>query len=66
MKKFIVLSSEGLTIAPNDSEINNFQVLDLCVECENKDGVLEQLLENNTWISEAGYNVENLLVYELA
>jgi hypothetical protein len=65
MKKFIFLTKEGQTIAPNEEiEINNLQVIGI-VEDVSEDDALKKLLKENTWIWESGFNVAEFIVYEL-
>ena len=66
MRKFIFLSGEGDTIAPNPNcEINNQQVIGLVENVANEDDALKKLLQENPWIWESGFNVAEFVVYEL-
>jgi hypothetical protein len=66
MKKFIVLTSEGETIAPNTKvEVNNLQVLGIVENVNNKDEAIVKLLKENTWIIDAEYNVFDFILYPL-
>ena len=65
MNEYIIYTTEGYTIAPNEGvEIENCQVLG-CLMCEQKDDVVEQLLKENPWIVEAGFNPEKFIVKQL-
>ena len=45
MKKFIFITKEGETIAPNGSEVNNLQVIGIVENVENEDEALKKLLQ---------------------
>ncbi len=66
MKKFIILSPEGDTIAPNNNiEINNLQVLGIVENVKNENDAIIKLLKENSWIIDAEFNVANFIVYQL-
>lgn len=66
MKKYIILSPEGETIAPNpDYEVNNLQVIGIVENVNNEDEAIIQLLKDNSWIIDANFNVADFIVYEL-
>jgi len=66
MKKFIFLSKEGETIAPNNEyEVNNLQVIGIVEDVQSEDDGLKKLLKENPWIWESGFNVAEFIVYEL-
>jgi hypothetical protein len=66
MKKYIVLSSEGETFAPNFKvKTNNLQVLGIIEKVKNEDEAIIKLLKENDWIIEAEFNVNNFIIHEL-
>ena len=66
MKKFIIVTSEGQTIAPNvNFEVNNLQVLGIVDDVMNEDEAIIKLLKENSWIIDAEYNVYDFKVYQL-
>ncbi|PIQ14551.1 MAG: hypothetical protein COW67_13195 [Flavobacteriales bacterium CG18_big_fil_WC_8_21_14_2_50_32_9] len=66
MKKFIVLTPEGETIAPNtDFEVNNLQMLGVVENVETENEAIVKLLKENEWIIDAEYNVSGFVLYEL-
>ncbi|MFA7445849.1 MAG: hypothetical protein WCY89_07865 [Flavobacteriaceae bacterium] len=66
MKKYIILTPEGQTIAPNaDYEIDNLQVMGIVEDVNNKNEAIIKLLKENTWIIDAQFNVAEFIVYEL-
>ena len=66
MKKYIFISPEGSTEAPNSSyEINNMQVIGIVEDVTNEDEALKKLLIENEWIIDAEFNVAELIVYEI-
>lgn len=65
MKKFIFISREGETIAPNGSEVENMQVVGIVEAVENEDEALKKLLQENTWIFDAEFNVAEFIAYEI-
>ena len=66
MKKFIIVTPEGQTIAPNESiPIENLQVLGIVEGIATENEAIVKLLKDNSWIIDAEYNVSEFLVYEL-
>ena len=66
MKKFIFISPEGTTEAPNSSyEVNNMQVIGIVEDVTNEDEALKKLLIENLWIIDAEFNVAEFIVYEI-
>nr|WP_315218774.1 hypothetical protein [uncultured Flavobacterium sp.] len=66
MKKFIFISPEGATEAPNSSyEVNNMQVMGIVENVASEDEALKKLLVENNWIIDAEFNVAEFIVYEI-
>jgi hypothetical protein len=66
MKKYIVLTPEGTTIAPNVSyEVENLQVLGIVEEVKDENEAIVKLLKENTWIIDAEFNVSEFILHEL-
>lgn len=65
MKKFIFITPEGETIAPNGKEIENLQVIGIVEGVETEDEALKKLLQENTWVFDAEFNVADFIVYEI-
>ena len=66
MKKYIILSPEGETIAPNlDYEVNNLQVLGIVEDAKDENDAIIKLLKENNWIIDAEFNVSDFIVYQL-
>ncbi len=65
MKKFIFVTSEGETIAPNGSNVENLQVIGIVNNVENEDEALKKLLQENFWIFDAEFNVAEFIAYEI-
>ncbi len=66
MKKYIIITPEGDTIAPNSNfEVNNLQVLGIVENVENENDAIVKLLKENSWIIDAEYNVSEFILYEL-
>ncbi len=66
MKKYIFISPEGLTEAPNNSyEVNNMQVIGIVENVTNEDEALKKLLIENEWIIDAEFNIAEFIVYEI-
>lgn len=65
-KKFIILSPEGETIAPNtDFEIENLQVLGIVERVTSENEAIVKLLKENSWIIDAEFNIAEFIIYEL-
>lgn len=62
MKKYIVLSPEGVTIAPNNETFDNFQVLGF-VTAENKEAAVKEWEKEYPFLQKAKY--ETLWIHEL-
>ena len=65
MKKFIFITPEGETIAPNGSNVENLQVVGIVENVENVDEALKKLLQENSWIFDAEFNVAEFIAYEI-
>ncbi len=67
MKKYIFISPEGSTEAPNSSyEVNNMQVIGIVEDVTNEDEALKKLLIENEWIIDAEFNIAEFIVYEIS
>ncbi len=66
MNKYIFITKEGFTQAPNQNiEIDNMQVIGIVDNVENEDDALKKLLIENSWIWESGFNVAEFIVYKI-
>lgn len=65
MKKFIFITKEGETIAPNGNEVENMQVIGIVENVESEDEALKKLLHENSWIFDAEFNVAEFIAYEI-
>lgn len=66
MKKYIILTPEGETFAPNrEFEVENLQVLGIVEHAIDEDDAIVQLLKENSWIIDAEFNVAEFIVHEL-
>lgn len=66
MKKYIFITREGQTIAPNqDFKINSMQVVAIVEDVANEDLALIKLLKENSWIIDAEFNVAEFIAYEI-
>lgn len=66
MKKFIILTPEGETIAPNENfEVNNLQVLGIVDNVKDENEAISKLLKENDWIFDAQFNVAEFIIHEL-
>jgi hypothetical protein len=64
MKEFIFITSEGDTISPTGKSVENMQVLGTA-NGETKNKAKENLLKENQWITDYGFNLDEILGYEL-
>lgn len=65
MNEYIIYTTEGYTIAPNENvEVENCQVLG-CVCGNNAAEAEDNLLKENPWIAEAGFNRSEFIVRQL-
>lgn len=66
MKKYIFITKEGETLAPNaDFKIENMQVIGIIENVNDEDEALKKLLKENPWIWESGFNVAEFIAYEI-
>ncbi len=66
MKKYIIITPEGQTIAPNsDYEVDNLQVLGVVENVKNENEAIVKLLKENDWIIDAEFNVSEFIIFEL-
>ncbi|MBS7788050.1 hypothetical protein KIH23_12150 [Flavobacterium sp. CYK-55] len=65
MKKFIFVTPEGNTLAPNGQEFENLQVIGIVENALNENEALKKLLQENQWIFDGEYNVAEFICYEI-
>ncbi|HQU84595.1 MAG TPA: hypothetical protein PKY59_15770 [Pyrinomonadaceae bacterium] len=65
MKKFIFITKEGETLAPNGNPVENLQVIGFVENAESEDVALKQLLQENPWIFDAEFNVAEFEAFEI-
>lgn len=65
MKKFIFITNEGTTTAPNGSDVENMQVIGIVENVETEDEALKKLLQENSWIYDAEFNVADFVAHEI-
>lgn len=64
MKHFIFITTQGFTQTPNGNDIENCQVLGRS-RGDSKHEALQSLLDDNSWIESGGYDVEEIIGYEI-
>ena len=65
MKRYIFITPEGTTNAPNGDEIDNMQVIGMVEDVSNEDEALKKLLLENEWIFDTEFNVAEFICYEI-
>ncbi len=65
MKKYIFITSEGKTNSPNGDKVENMQVIGIVENVETEDEALKKLLQENSWIFDAEFNVAEFVAYEI-
>jgi hypothetical protein len=65
MKKFIFITPEGNTTAPNGDEVENMQVIGIVEEVTNENDALKKLLLENEWIFDTQFNIAEFICYEI-
>ena len=65
MKKYIFITKEGFTESPTNKEVHNLQVIGIVDSAENKDYALKNLLKENSWIWDSGFNVAEFICHEI-
>ena len=64
MKSFIFYTSEGITLSPNNSLCENFQILGF-EKGLSKQIALRTLLKYNSWIEEYGFSKDEIIGEEI-
>lgn len=64
-KKYIFITSEGKTTAPNGKNVKNSQVIGIIEDVENEDEALKKLLQENHWIFDWEFNIAEFKTYEI-
>lgn len=64
MKSFIFYTIEGITLSPNNSLCENFQILGF-EKGLSKQIALRTLLKNNPWIEKNGFSQNNIIIKEI-
>lgn len=65
MKRFIFITREGETTAPNGKEVENMQVVGIVENAASEDEALKKLLQENPWIYDAEFNAAEFTAYEI-
>ncbi|MCZ8089825.1 hypothetical protein [Flavobacterium sp.] len=65
MKKFIFITPEGNTTAPNGDEVENMQVIGIVEEVADENEALKKLLLENVWIFDAEFNIAEFICHEI-
>lgn len=66
MKRYIIITSEGSTKAPNTHfKINNSQVIGIVEDVNSEEEAIRKLLIENDWIIDAEFNVAEFIVYQI-
>jgi hypothetical protein len=65
VKNYIVITSEGTSIAPNNSMSNCKHVIGFVKNVENQDEALKKLIIENSWIFDSEYNVADFEIIEI-
>lgn len=65
MKRFIFITKEGQTTAPNGGGVENMQVIGIVENVKNEDEALKKLLQENSWIFDNEFNVAEFIAYEI-
>lgn len=65
MKRYIFITFEGETTAPNGKKTENAQVIGIVENAENEDEALKTLLQANGWIFDFEFNVAEFKAYEI-
>ena len=64
MNKYLIYTPEGYCENPNGNEVCNFQVLGAAEGIDKEDAV-ENLLDDNKWILDSGYNPKKFYAIRL-
>ncbi|WP_333875460.1 hypothetical protein [Flavobacterium sp.] len=65
MKKYIFITPEGNTTAPNGNDIENMQVIGIVEDVIDENEAFKKLLLENDWIIDAEFNVAEFICYEI-
>ncbi len=66
MKKYIVVTNEGYTEAPNSKVVvNNMQVIGIVENVSDEKEAIIKLLKENLWIIDAEFNVAEFIIYQI-
>lgn len=65
MKKFIFVTNEGKSTAPSGKPIETKQIIGIVENVETEDEALKKLLQENSWIFDAEFNVAEFVAYEI-
>lgn len=59
MANYIFYTDEGFTISPNNTKLNNLQILGTA-NGKNPNSAITNLIKNNPWITESAFNKEKI------
>ncbi len=64
MAKYLFYTSEGWTQAPDNTDVENYQILGFVQE-DDEPKALRQLLNDNPWITEHQYDIDTIQVVQV-
>lgn len=65
MKKYIFITPEGTTFSPNETEVENMQVIGIVENVDNENEALKILLLENEWIIDSEFNIAEFICFEI-
>lgn len=65
MKKYIFITPEGTTFSPNETEVENMQVIGIVDNADNENEALKILLLENEWIIDSEFNIAEFICLEI-
>lgn len=66
MAKYIFITPEGSTEAPNGKQVENMQVIGFVENVPNEDEALKKLLIENEWIFDSEFNIAEFIAYKIS
>ncbi|MBC5862025.1 hypothetical protein [Flavobacterium turcicum] len=66
MGKYIFITPEGSTEAPNGKQVENMQVIGIVENVPNEDEALKKLLIENEWIFDSEFNIAEFIAYKIS
>lgn len=65
MNKYVIYTAQGYCEDPDGNEVDNYQILGW-IQANDKKEAVEKFLNDNSWVSEKGYDKHGFVAQQLS